>query len=93
MTVSCSTQGEDGQGTASEERRAMDIPAEQVCVRAGGMGVAAGGLATAQEVTVEKCFKITSFVTTSKKQNKKAVPSTFYGYRTNTSSRRKEKMI
>lgn len=36
MTVPLSTQGEDGKGTASAERGAMDIPAEQVCVRGGG---------------------------------------------------------
>lgn len=33
-----STQGEDGKGTASEERRAMDSLAEQVCERAAGEG-------------------------------------------------------
>lgn len=31
-----STQVEDGKGAASAERRAVDIPAEQVCGRAGG---------------------------------------------------------
>lgn len=34
----CRTRGEDGKGTASEERREMDGLAEQVCEREGAEG-------------------------------------------------------
>lgn len=54
MTVPPSTQGQDGKGTASEERRAMDSLAEQVCEREGAGGEGAGGFAMSQQGSCSK---------------------------------------